>query len=103
LFKDRNGNISCRPDICYETPDGKLNIIEVKTGNAKLSKNQKEVYPQIESGEAIPFGKNAEKFRLGVDEPLKERYPDGAPVEIKRWGCSRLAAMLVYHEKDNAL
>ena len=46
----------CRPDIIYETPDGKMRIVEIKTGNADLSIRQSEIFPQIENGDSIPRG-----------------------------------------------
>jgi len=84
-FRSCDGKDCAIPDITYEKPDGSLHGLEIKTGNAKLSRSQKIVYPQIESGEAIPVGKNARKFELNVGEPLKEKYPDGAIMEIKRF------------------
>jgi len=57
-------NWRCRPDIIYETPDGHLRGREVKTGKAKLSKNQDKIYDQMKDGDAIPVGPNAEKFGL---------------------------------------
>ncbi|EEE34956.1 hypothetical protein RKLH11_4351, partial [Rhodobacteraceae bacterium KLH11] len=36
-FGSSCGTGRCRPDIVYETPDGKWGIIEVKTGNADLT------------------------------------------------------------------
>jgi len=39
-FRDCNDKTRCIPDIVYETPDGKLRGMEIKTGDSKLSKNQ---------------------------------------------------------------
>lgn len=76
----------CRPDIVYETPDGKIGIIEVKTGNADLSIRQTEIYPQINSGDSIPRGQVAKDFGLRPGVPLKEQgYPTGIPIEIKNF------------------
>jgi|GEM_PF-3141801 len=80
-FRCAHDNDRCIPDITYRTPDGKLGGFEIKTGNGKLSKNQEKIYPQIESGEAIPVGKNAKEFELDVGKPLKE----GFPIETKRY------------------
>ncbi|WP_285541324.1 hemagglutinin repeat-containing protein, partial [Brucella sp. NBRC 12950] len=76
----------CRPDIIYEAPDGKISIIEVKTGNAGLSIRQSEIYPQIKDGNAIPRGKVAREFGLIPNMPLKNQgYPNGIPIEIKNF------------------
>jgi len=73
----------CRPDIVYETPDGKWGIIEIKTGNADLSIRQSEIFPQISSGDAIPVGRIAKQFGFRAGIPLKDQgYPNGIPIEI---------------------
>ncbi len=83
-FGSSCGTGRCRPDIVYETPDGKMGIIEVKTGNADLTIRQSEIYPQINSGDAIPRGDVADRFGLTPGIPLKEQgYPNGIPIEIK--------------------
>jgi len=84
-FKSCDGNGRCRPDITYETPDGQLRGTEVKTGKAKLSKNQDKIYDQMKEGTAIPVGKNAKDFGLKPGVPLKEKYPDGAPVKTEQF------------------
>lgn len=72
----------CRPDIVAEAPDGTLRIIEIKTGDAKLSIRQSEIFPQIENGNSIPRGKVVKDFGLTPDKPLKEQgYPNGIPIE----------------------
>ncbi|WKL41695.1 hypothetical protein Q1M64_19520 [Sinorhizobium meliloti] len=59
-------------------------IIEVKTGDASLTFRQEEIYPQIDSGDAIPRGKVANTFGLKPGIPLKNQgYPNGIPIEIK--------------------
>lgn len=78
------GTGRCRPDIVYETPDGKIGIIEVKTGNAEFTIRQSEIYPQIKDGNAIPRGKVADDFGLEPGVPLKDQgYPNGIPIEIR--------------------
>jgi len=73
----------CRPDIVYQTPDGKWGIIEVKTGNADLSIRQSEIFPQINSGDAIPRGDVAKRFGFTPDVPLKDQgHPNGIPIEV---------------------
>ncbi|MHA6848779.1 hemagglutinin repeat-containing protein, partial [Ralstonia syzygii] len=73
----------CRPDIVAEGPDGKIRIIEVKTGGADLSIRQSEIFPQIKDGSAIPRGEVARAFGLKPGVALKyQGYPDGIPVEI---------------------
>jgi len=59
--------------------------MEVKTGKAKLSKNQDKIYDQMEEGTAIPIGKNAKDFDLTIGAPLKEKYPNGAPVKTEQF------------------
>jgi len=80
-FESCDGNGRCRPDIVYETPDGQIRGVDVKTGDAKLSKNQGTIYPQMGEGKAIPVGPNAKNFGLDTGIPLKK----GADVEIKRF------------------
>lgn len=61
-----------------------MGIIEIKTGNADLTIRQKEIYPQINSGDAIPRGKVARRFNLRSGVMLREQgYPNGIPIEIK--------------------
>ncbi|QEM81959.2 hypothetical protein [Halomonas binhaiensis] len=76
----------CRPDIIYETPDGKKGIVEIKTGNADLSIRQTEIFPQIENGDAIPRGRIADRFGLQPGVPLREQgYPNGIPIEVQEF------------------
>ena len=83
-FGSSCGTGRCRPDIVYETPDGKMGIIEVKTGNADLTIRQSEIYPQINSGDAIPRGDVARQFGLDPGVPLREQgYPNGIPIEVR--------------------
>ena len=83
-FGSSCGTGRCRPDIVYETPDGKMGIIEVKTGNADLTIRQSEIYPQINSGDAIPRGDVARQFGLDQGVPLREQgYPNGIPIEVR--------------------
>jgi filamentous hemagglutinin len=74
----------CRPDILYETPDGRKGIIEIKTGNADLSIRQTKIFPQIENGDAIPKGSVAQRFGLRPGIPLRDQgYPNGIPIEVR--------------------
>ncbi len=83
-FGDSSGTGRSRPDIIYETPDGKMGIIEVKTGNADLTIRQSEIYPQIKDGNAIPWGNVADRLGLDPGVPLKDQgYPNGIPITIK--------------------
>ena len=83
-FGDACGNGRCRPDIVYQTPDGRYGIIEVKTGNADLTIRQSQIYPQISNGDAIPRGKVAAAFQLKPNLSLREQgYPNGIPIEIR--------------------
>lgn len=72
----------CRPDIVYKKPDGKTEIIEVKTGDAALSIRQTEIFLQIRNGDSIPRGEVARDFGLIPNVPLKDQgYPDGIPIK----------------------
>ncbi|MEO1610678.1 MAG: hypothetical protein AAFR90_15405, partial [Pseudomonadota bacterium] len=83
-FGSSCGTGRCRPDVVYETPDGKIGIIEVKTGNADLTIRQSEIYPQINSGDSIPRGDVARRFGLDPGVPLRDQgYPNGIPIEIR--------------------
>ncbi len=78
------GTGRCRPDIIYRTPDGQVRIIEIKTGNADLSIRQSEIFPQINSGDAIPRGDVARRFGLLPNIPLRDQgYPNGIPIDIQ--------------------
>lgn len=66
------------------SPEGGLVVIEVKTGNASLSKGQKRIYGFINSGDSFPRGKNAEVLDLNPDLRLRDQgYPDGIPVVVQ--------------------
>ncbi|MGC5953776.1 hemagglutinin repeat-containing protein [Ralstonia pseudosolanacearum] len=83
-FGNSCGAGRCRPDIIAESPDGKMRIVEVKTGDADLSIRQSEIFPQISDGSSIPRGKVAETFGLVPGVPLKDQgYPNGIPIEVK--------------------
>ncbi|WP_313351241.1 filamentous hemagglutinin N-terminal domain-containing protein [Paracoccus sp. (in: a-proteobacteria)] len=85
-FGSSCGTGRCRPDIVYEMPDGRLGIIEVKTGNADLTIRQSEIYPQINSGDAIPRGQVAADFGLTPGVPLRDQgYPNGISIEIRNF------------------
>ena len=85
-FGSSCGKGRCRPDIVYETPDGKLGIIEVKTGKADLTIRQSEIFPQIEDGSSIPRGQVARDFGLMPGIPLREQgYPNGIPVRVEQF------------------
>ncbi|WP_232727256.1 VENN motif pre-toxin domain-containing protein, partial [Neisseria sp. N95_16] len=85
-FKDGFANGRTRPDIIARSPDNKLVIYEIKTGNAQLSIRQSEIYPQIRDGNAIPKGDVASKFGLISGKPLKDQgYPNGIPIIVKNF------------------
>jgi len=49
-----------------------------------LSIRQSEIFPQINSGDAIPRGQVADDFGLDPDIPLRDQgYPNGIPIEIR--------------------
>ena len=65
------GNVTTRPDLLVMKPDGRLMFIESKCGpHACLSNNQRQAYPIIEAGGAIPRGRNAEAAGLVPGKPL---------------------------------
>lgn len=67
--------------MVVENPNGQLIIFEVKTRDAGLSIRQSEIFPQINSGDAIPRGEVAREFGLRPNIPLREQgYPDGIPI-----------------------
>lgn len=71
------------PDIAYRGPDGRLHLIEIKTGNADLTNRQAKIYPLMGTGHAIPTGNVARRFGLTPGIPLSHQgYPDGIPVTI---------------------
>jgi hypothetical protein len=80
-----NGNVCqidgrCRADLIVHNDRGGLVLIEVKTGNASLSVNQSEIYPQIRDGNAIPVGRVARELGLRPGVALKNQgYPNGIP------------------------
>ncbi|MDX8350525.1 filamentous hemagglutinin N-terminal domain-containing protein [Cognatiyoonia sp. IB215446] len=48
-----DGCSTCRPDIMVYDPDTRtLHVIEVKTGDADLTPNQRQIYPEIANGSA---------------------------------------------------
>jgi hypothetical protein len=76
----------CRPDIVYRDSNGKIGIIEIKTGDADYTIRQTEIFPQINSGDAIPRGKVAEDFGLDPGVPLRDQeYPNGIPIQTMRF------------------
>jgi len=79
------GPSRCCPDVIYKDANGSYNIIEVKTGQANLSNNQKAIFPSIESGEAIPTGENAKGFGLETNISLKDQNGIGIPITIIRF------------------
>jgi len=84
-FRSCSTSNRCRADVVARDENGKIvKIVEVKTGNANLSSNQSEIYPQVSSGDAIPTGKVAQDFGLTPGVPLRDQgYPNGILVEIK--------------------
>ena len=83
-FKDSCSSGRCIPDIIATDKNGKIKIIEIKTGDAQKSIRQTDIFPQIENGEAIPVGYVAETFGFKPGIPLKDQgYPDGIPIEIE--------------------
>ncbi|WP_158074694.1 two-partner secretion domain-containing protein [Basilea psittacipulmonis] len=82
-FKDPITKGRTRPDIYAITPRGQKVFIEVKTGNATLSVRQQGIMPKIQSGEAIPVGKLADRIGFDVTKPLIEQGDlKGIPVKV---------------------
>ncbi|MCL6693098.1 hypothetical protein M8R19_30925 [Pseudomonas sp. R3.Fl] len=80
VFGSSRGAGRCRPGIVAAPLDGKLRIIEIKTGNADLSIQQSEIFPQIRDGSSIPREKVADSFGLAPGVPLRDQgYPNGIP------------------------
>jgi hypothetical protein len=65
-------------------PDGKIQLVESKWRDAPYTQRQSEIYPQIESGEAIPVGENAADLKLKIGEPLKNSS-GGMKIVTDRW------------------
>ncbi|WP_455474847.1 two-partner secretion domain-containing protein [Bartonella sp. B30(2025)] len=64
--------ISSRPDILYIDQNGNLNLIEIKTGKGKLSKNQKILGEAYKNGTAMPAGEKLWEFL----DKNKQAFPD---------------------------
>jgi hypothetical protein len=65
------GKVTTRMDLLFAKPDGRMLFIESKCGpHACLSSNQRQAFPFIEAGGAIPRGKNAEAAGLTPGKPL---------------------------------
>ena len=75
----------CRADVVARDENGRVaQVVEVKTGDAGLSPNQAEIYPQVANGDAIPTGQVAERLGLRPGVPLRDQgYPNGIPVEVR--------------------
>jgi len=77
------------PDMVYRTSAGKVVIVEMKTGNAVRSDNQKLVYEQIQSGDALITPSAARV--LGIDrrfigKSLREAgFADGIEVTYEKF------------------
>jgi hypothetical protein len=85
-FKSATSNKRAKPDVGATSPDGTRTHPEVKTGNADLSDNQAEIYPQIRDGSAIPVGKKAGDNGYIPGVPLKDQgYPNGIDVPIHKF------------------
>jgi hypothetical protein len=61
-----DGCLTCRPDIMvYDENNRTLHVIEIKTGDADFTPNQRQIYPEIADGSA---SMNASQLReLGLD------------------------------------
>jgi RHS repeat-associated protein len=66
-FRTREGQVNA--DIVVRTPEGKLKIIEAKTGTSELNDNQVVNYPILESEGGMPFGPKAVQAGLTPWEP----------------------------------
>ncbi|WP_221411469.1 hypothetical protein, partial [Rheinheimera tangshanensis] len=87
---------TCKPDIFHISPNGQVEFIEVKTGNAGLSENQAKVFRQIgvdASGrpqyiippDAVPSGDLMNELKMKPGQTLAEAgYIHGIPVKIQR-------------------
>jgi filamentous hemagglutinin len=64
-----------------QRPDGTQAIFEVKTGDAANTARQKQVFPLILSGDAVPSGRLAGQLGLKPGIALKNQgLPEGIPI-----------------------
>ena len=84
-FRGACGDGRYRPDLLL-VKDGRIvKIVEVKGGDVRLSKRQREIFPNIISGDAYPRGRWIDKFDFDPGLPLKDQgYPNGIPIEVVR-------------------
>ena len=72
------GGQATRLDLVYRTPFGVIRAIEIKTRAGRLTRNQRDLFPEIRAGgTARPVGSNAERFfgdRVGIPSgPIQVR------------------------------
>lgn len=85
-FRGCDASKSCIPDIPVRDNNGNFYLIEVKTGNAGLSRNQEDIFPEIRNGNAIPTNTAAEAFGLIPGVKLKDQgYPNGIDIQIIKY------------------
>ena len=84
-FRSCDTTSRCRADVVARDENGRVvKVVEVKTGDAGLSPNQAEIYPQVANGDALPTGDVADSLGLEVGVPLRDQgYPNGIPVEVR--------------------
>ncbi|RMA41354.1 RHS repeat-associated core domain-containing protein [Rhodophyticola porphyridii] len=70
------GGRATRLDLVYRTPSGVVRAIEIKTGAGRLTRNQRDIFPEIRAGTARPVGQNAGEFP-GLDVGI----PSG-PIQV---------------------
>ncbi len=68
---------------------GLIHFVEVKVGNAVLSRNQKHIYPMIGNMTAVPRGTNAGRARLIVGSPLSASLNPGQNPGVAIWQLDR--------------
>jgi flagellar hook-associated protein FlgK len=86
------GTIYCKPDIVHTNAEGNVGFIEVKTGNADFSTNQKAIFKEVGKGQYIipPDSKLSPQAAEAIGVPYKPGltvaeagYPNGIPVVVR--------------------
>lgn len=93
-FRDPESGVRARVDRVWVTTgqDGEVSVVarELKTGEARLSNNQRIVYAAIERGDAVPVGRNARAAGLVTGQPIGQQSSN---IDM---GLQRVPSMLEY-------
>ncbi|WP_375645240.1 VENN motif pre-toxin domain-containing protein, partial [Bartonella sp. OC71QHHN] len=91
---EKNGKLietTTRPDITYIDENGRLAFLEIKTGDAVLSENQKVFVGDCKIGSVTPCGSNykeylnEEKGKLGRYKEALNKAKDNFKGDVKQW------------------